>query len=121
MSSLYNEDDDPRFGYLSEDHKIKLGLRKQDIINKAQAWLQQKETEDNINHPAHYNHNHKGIECIQAMEAMLTPEEFIGYLRGNIFKYQWRFRYKNGREDLAKADFYKKMLDDRYNQLADKD
>lgn len=59
---------------------------------------------DNVNNPSHYNH--KGIECIQAIEAALTEEEFRGYLKGNIIKYNWRERYKNGLEDLRKAQWY---------------
>jgi len=27
-------------------------------------------------------------------------------LQGNIIKYLWRYRYKNGVEDLKKAQFY---------------
>ena len=66
---------------------------------------------DSVNHPAHYNLNHKGIECIDAMEAMLTPEEFRGYLRGNSFKYRWRYRYKhNPVQDLEKAMWYENRL-----------
>lgn len=65
---------------------------------------------DNVNSPQHYNLNHKGIECIDAMEAMLSVEEFIGYLRGNVFKYQWRYPYKNGSEDLKKAAWYSARL-----------
>jgi uncharacterized protein YegP (UPF0339 family) len=41
---------------------------------------------------------------------MLSPEEFIGYLRGNSFKYRWRFRYKNGLEDINKSEWYEKKL-----------
>ena len=72
---------------------------------------------DNVNSPAHYNLNHKGIECIAAMEAMLSVEEFIGYLRGNIFKYLWRYKYKNGKEDIDKAKWYLDKLNEvlRYN------
>ena len=63
---------------------------------------------DNVNNPPHYN---KGdIECIDGIEAMLTGEEYIGYLRGNSLKYRWRFRYKNGTEDLLKAEWYEKRL-----------
>lgn len=58
----------------------------------------------NVNHPIHYTQGK--IECIEAMEAMLTPEEFRGYLRGSIFKYQWRVMKKNGVEDLEKAKWY---------------
>ncbi len=63
---------------------------------------------DQVNNPVHYNHSN--IECIEAIEAMLTHEEFIGYLRGNSLKYRWRFRYKNGVQDLDKADWYENKL-----------
>ena len=60
---------------------------------------------DMVNSPSHYKTGK--IECIEAMEAMLSKEEFIGYLRGNAFKYQWRFLHKGkAKEDLAKAKWY---------------
>ena len=64
---------------------------------------------DPVNHPQHYKQNGK-IECIDYIKDFLTPEEFIGYLRGNIAKYLHRFRYKNGIEDLKKAEWYLKYL-----------
>ena len=63
---------------------------------------------NNVHSPAHYNQGQ--TECIDAIEAMLSQEEYIGYLRGNSMKYRWRFRYKNGFEDLGKADWYEKRL-----------
>ena len=63
---------------------------------------------DNVSRPAHYNSG--DIECIDGIEAMLTRDEFIGYLRGNSRKYRWRFPYKNGTEDLKKAEWYEKRL-----------
>jgi hypothetical protein len=59
---------------------------------------------DVINHPPHYNDG--GIECIEAIEAQLTVEEYRGYLKGNIAKYIWRERHKGGTESLMKARFY---------------
>lgn len=59
---------------------------------------------DMVNSPAHYGNGR--IECIEYIEDFLTTEEFIGYLRGNIAKYLHRFRYKNGIEDLKKAEWY---------------
>lgn len=59
---------------------------------------------DNVNHPGHYCQG--GIECIKAIEASMTPEEFQGYCKGNVMKYIWRFREKNGLEDLKKAQVY---------------
>ena len=62
-----------------------------------------------VDHPPHYNNGN--VECIEAIEAMLTPDEFIGYLRGNSLKYRWRFRYKNKPiEDLRKARWYEERL-----------
>jgi len=63
---------------------------------------------DPVNSPSHYVTG--GIECFDAMQAMLTREEMIGYLRGNSFKYRWRFRHKGGAEDLRKAEWYEKKL-----------
>lgn len=62
-----------------------------------------KELEDMVNHPPHYNK--AGIECIDAIKAM-TDDGFEYYLQGNIMKYLWRYRYKNGAEDLKKAQWY---------------
>ena len=59
---------------------------------------------DNVNHPNHYCQG--GIECIKAIEASMTSEEFQGYCKGNVMKYVWRFREKNGLEDLKKAQVY---------------
>ena len=59
---------------------------------------------DPINSPSHYTQG--DIECIQAIEAQLSPEEFRGYIRGNIAKYMWRCSHKNGIEDVKKASWY---------------
>jgi len=58
---------------------------------------------DMVNNPPHYNKS--GVECIKAIEAA-TEEGFEYYLQGNIMKYVWRYRYKNGTEDLKKARWY---------------
>jgi len=63
---------------------------------------------DNVNNPSHYGTGN--IECIEYIEDFLTREEFIGYLRGNIAKYMHRWRYKNGLEDLEKAQWYHNKL-----------
>lgn len=59
---------------------------------------------DMVNRPGHYRQG--GVECIEAIEASMSREEFQGYLKGNIEKYVWRYRYKNGLEDLRKARWY---------------
>ena len=65
---------------------------------------------DPINHPEHYTQS--DIECIDAIKAALTPEEFRGYCKGNILKYTWRERIKGQDESIAKAVWYaNKMLE----------
>jgi len=59
---------------------------------------------DVVNKPEHYRQG--GLECIEAIEASMSREEFQGYLKGNIEKYVWRYRYKNGVQDLHKARWY---------------
>ena len=58
---------------------------------------------DMVNSPPHYNK--AGIECIEAISAA-TGDGYEYYLQGNIMKYVWRYRYKNGTEDLKKAQWY---------------
>ena len=45
---------------------------------------------DDVNNPEHYKLNEYGIECIDAIQASMTVEEFEGYIRGNVLKYLWR-------------------------------
>ena len=66
--------------------------------------------EDVVNHPAHYTEG--SIECIEAIEAQLTPEEYKGYLKGNVAKYLWREKHKGGNESLRKAQWYLNRLVD---------
>lgn len=63
---------------------------------------------DNVNSPAHYTQG--GIETIDAIEAALTPEEFRGYLKGNILKYVHRERLKGQTESIMKAEWYANRL-----------
>ena len=63
---------------------------------------------DDVVNPSHYRHG--TIECYDALCSMLTQEELRGYLRGNSFKYRWRYRYKGGSKDLEKARWYEEKL-----------
>tara|TARA_R110000787_G_scaffold37078_3_gene94442 strand:+ start:14067 stop:14360 length:294 start_codon:yes stop_codon:yes gene_type:complete len=64
---------------------------------------------DPVNSPTHYNLF--GIECIDAIEASLSTEEFKGMLKGNAIKYLWRYAYKGKPlEDLEKAQWYLNKL-----------
>lgn len=68
---------------------------------------------DPVNKPQHYNAG--GIEAIEAIMAA-TNEQAEGYLQGNIMKYIWRYRYKNGLQDLEKAQWYLNKLIEVYKE-----
>ena len=63
--------------------------------------------EDPVNHPPHYNNG--TLEAIDYIEQQLE-DGFSDYLEGNVLKYIHRWRYKNGIEDLNKAQWYLKRL-----------
>ena len=69
-------------------------------------------TKDMVNSPVHYT---KGdIECIDAIaEAIKQLKGMEAMCTGNAIKYLWRWRYKNGTEDLEKAIWYiRRMIDE---------
>ena len=59
---------------------------------------------DEVNNPPHYTQG--SVECIEAIQAALTEEEFRGYCKGNAMKYIWREKHKGGDESLQKAQWY---------------
>lgn len=50
------------------------------------------------------------IQPWTVMEAVLTREEFIGFLRGNVIKYSLRAGRKEGSDDAGKARHYIQKL-----------
>lgn len=86
---------------------------------------------DNVNQPSHYKKqvepvlakvrkalladmpppfDANNLECFEAMISSMNIDEIRGYLRGNSFKYRWRYSSKNGIEDLKKAAWYENKL-----------
>jgi hypothetical protein len=57
-----------------------------------------------VNHPIHYTGN---IECIDAItEAIKDMAGIEAKCTGDAIKYLWRWKKKNGVEDLKKAVWY---------------
>lgn len=74
---------------------------------------------DNVNHPAHYTQG--GIECIEAIKAATVGLEGIeAVCTGNAIKYLWRWKQKNGTEDLKKAIWYINKLIEEIEEKEDK-
>ena len=60
---------------------------------------------DPVNKPAHYNLGK--VECIDALEAAtITLTGIEAVCTANAIKYLWRWKKKNGVEDLKKAGWY---------------
>ena len=63
---------------------------------------------DAVNHPSHYNRYSR--EVIESIKGLCTPEEFRGYLKGNIIKYSARYSGKGGVQDIDKLAKYTQFL-----------
>lgn len=76
-------------------------------INSATAQDWDAVRPDMVNSPPHYTKG--GIETIDFIKAKLSPEEYRGYLRGNLLKYASRMGAK-GEDDAGKAAWYADRL-----------
>ena len=88
-------------------------MRQASIQSDTKKMWPAEDSVDMVNSPPHYNAT--GIECIDAIQAA-TEDGFTYYLQGNIMKYLWRYRYKNGIEDLEKARWYLDKLIEVYDE-----
>lgn len=70
-----------------------------------------------IDKQEHYTAN--GIQPIEIMKANLSTEEYHGFLISNVWKYTFRYKRKNGLEDLKKAQTYLTWLISEVEELGD--
>lgn len=47
-----------------------------------------------------------GDTCMNAIAAMLSPEELRGFIKGTAMRYLWREQHKGGDQDLKKIQWY---------------
>ena len=66
---------------------------------------------DAVNHPKHYADT-CSLECIDAMLITFGTNAVIDFCMCNAFKYLWRYKNKNGQEDLKKCEWYLKKAYD---------
>lgn len=62
-------------------------------------------TVDNVNHPKHYEGS-TSLECIECMRVTFGDKAVHNFCLCNAFKYLWRYKNKNGAEDIKKAKWY---------------
>jgi Protein of unknwon function (DUF3310) len=64
---------------------------------------------EKVNHPAHYTAGK--VECIDAIEsATIGLQGIEAVCTANAIKYLWRWKFKNGVEDLQKTEWYVSKL-----------
>lgn len=64
---------------------------------------------EKVNHPPHYTAGK--VECIDALEAATIGLQGIeAVCTANAIKYLWRWKMKNGVEDLRKTEWYLSKL-----------
>ena len=68
---------------------------------------------DMVNSPSHYTQG--SIECIDAIAQVVKDLDGMEAMcTGNAIKYLWRWKHKNGVEDLKKAVWYVQRMIDNY-------
>lgn len=72
-------------------------------IEDAEIGCAVRDHTDPVNKPDHYNQG--AIEAINYIRQQLGTG-FVEYCQGNVIKYTHRWKYKNGIEDLKKAQWY---------------
>jgi hypothetical protein len=89
---------------LANDAEVMAHATKKKVAFKKEKKLSSS-AHDPVNSPSHYTIG--GIETIDYIKAKLTPEEYVGYLKGNVIKYTSRAGNKDDTiQDLEKAQWY---------------
>jgi len=98
-------------------HLIERGVKMLQAAESANTFVKG----DNINHPQHYTQGK--VECLDAIESAVTGLTGMeAVYTGHIIRYVWRWKRKNGTEDLKKALFYiKRLINHAENLLHDAD
>jgi len=83
------------------------------VFNATKPKARMQRSIDDVNQPPHYKIG--GIETIDIIKAKLTPDEFRGYLKGNVVKYLTRAGHKDDAgKDVDKMVWYATKLQTLY-------
>ena len=101
--------------YIEEHEKTVNTIEK---IEEKITLKELQEMKNNVEHPAHYTNGK--YECINVIEDV--TKDLVGLeavCTANVIKYMWRWKLKNGVEDLKKARWYLNKLIDNTEGMAD--
>ena len=94
-------------------HKLIIALKEavehaQGNDTGARTWAVRKSA---VHHPSHYGGADNPYEAIKVLEARMTREEVIGYLKGSVYTYNDRaIRKGNEVEDYEKGAWFQNRL-----------
>lgn len=103
----------------AEVEALQQAIRSDDLENITSEWPRSvtpserpKRKESPVSDPVNPSHYKDGdIECIDALRACLTPEEFRGYCKGSAIAYLWRDGKKDDpTQEAKKAKWYVSWL-----------
>ena len=96
-------------GNLERHYSKALFPTKMDVHADMSSRLVLSDNLEDIHSPDHYTHG--SIEVLDVIKAKLTPEQYKGYLMGNMTKYLLRANFKGeGDKDLMKCAYYAEEL-----------
>lgn len=102
----YIELESSEYDFDSEAHNILLDVN----IELEELNLNSKESSEQLTNPPRYA-TQSGKQLIELLrDDLLTKEEYIGFLKGNLYKYVFRYQSKGGLDDLKKAQYYLEEL-----------
>lgn len=113
----YKEDEDkimPNYIQLASQGMTFSEFAGEDITEES---LNFRPYDDKVNHPNHYNKYSR--EVIESIKGLCTPDEFRGYLKGNIIKYSARYSDKDGIQDIDKLAKYTQFLKEFELEMAE--
>lgn len=89
-----------------EAHNILFGVNN-DLIDSNND---KSDSSEQLTNPPRYA-TQSGKQLIELLrDDLLTKEEYIGFLKGNLYKYVFRYQSKGGLDDLKKAQYYLEEL-----------
>ena len=80
-------------------------------LEEREKDMEEIKVNDKVNHPSHYE-GHTSIDCIDNMRLIFGNQRVAEYCMLNAYKYLSRHEYKNGLEDLKKAEWYLNKFDE---------
>ena len=114
-STLSAKEFEKRLKAISPQHLALEPLPKEDRAIK----MPESSKHDNVNCPKHYCKG--GVESIEFVKAAVSNlSGFEAVCVANIIKYMWRYKEKNGLEDVMKAAKYLEWLQEEVGKNANK-